>query len=83
MSGYVSPNNSPIVGTYERVYGVAVVTEISEDGTPVYEGSTDLYWNSQETVYSDGETLWVDEDGDTWVFSELTRVDSSDCDNSD
>lgn len=81
MSGYVSPNNSPIVGTYERVYGVAVVTGITDEGDPVYEGSTDMYWNSQETVYSDGETLWVDEDGNKWVFSELTRVDSSDsCD---
>jgi hypothetical protein len=60
---------------------VALVEGKGDDGELVYTGETKIWWDEQETVqqYQRGEefgeepeTVWVDEDGEEVLESELT-----------
>lgn len=78
MTKYVSPNGHPIIGTKERIPGVAIITGIEPDGTPIYEGSTDIDWNGQGTVYdADGNMLFVDSEHESWTFDQLVLVEDA------
>lgn len=78
MPYYKSPTGSLIVGTLETIQGSAQITEITEAGDPVYAGDTEVFWDSQETVERDGQTVFLDEDGEEWVFGDLTVADEDD-----
>lgn len=69
---FVSPNGHQIVGTVERIPGLAQATEYSATGEPEYDGYTEPYWDGQETVTRDGKILYQDENGDEWTFDELS-----------
>jgi hypothetical protein len=60
---------------------VALVEGKGDDGELVYTGETKIWWDEQETVqqYKHGEefgeqpeNVWVDEDGEEVLESELT-----------
>ncbi|MGQ7794496.1 hypothetical protein ACUN0C_18990 [Faunimonas sp. B44] len=66
-----SPSGAEIVGTLERLMGCANINDITDDGEPVYSGDTKIWWDEQRTVLRDGQMLFVDENGDEWIFAEL------------
>lgn len=59
----VTLDGEEIIGTYEKVWGVAGVIGAvrNPDGSFdfEYDGDTDIDWNSQETEKEDGEMLFV------------------------
>lgn len=74
-------NGKRLQGTLERLQGVALVEGKGDDGELVYTGETKIWWDEQKTVqqYKRGEefgeepeNVWVDEDGDEFLESELT-----------
>ncbi|RWJ03442.1 hypothetical protein [Mesorhizobium sp.] len=77
MARYVSPKGHDIVGTYERVYGVAQISDITDAGEPVYAGGTRLDWDSQETLTRNGTRIFLDEAGGEWTFDQLAKVEES------
>lgn len=83
---YAPDGETPIVGTFERVPGCALLINDgitrNSDGTFEfdYEGETNIYWDEQVTVLRRPEDaskaaapqrVFVDEDGDGWLESEL------------
>ena len=74
MTTWLSPSGSPIVGTLEKLTGVARCT-IHADGVRTYDSGegTEIDWDSQETVVRDGKVIFVDEDGEEWTFDQLTQ----------
>ncbi|MER9176225.1 hypothetical protein NKH72_21855 [Mesorhizobium sp. M0955] len=77
MARYVSPKGHDIVGTYERVYGIAQISEITAEGEPVYAGGTKIDWDSQETLTRNGKRVFVDEGGDEWTFDQLVKAEET------
>jgi hypothetical protein len=69
---WVSPTGAEIIGTSDAVLCTANITDIEEDGTPVYSGETDVDWDSQTTKERDGKPLFIDDDGQEWTFDQLT-----------
>lgn len=80
----MSPDGCRVKGTLEKLSGVAQCGDIhrNEDGTLEfsYEGGTEVWWDAAETVErlnSDTlkmETVFVDEDGEEWLASELVET---------
>lgn len=68
---FVSPTGSKIIGTLERLTGVATLSTINDDGTPNYLGKTDIFWDDQETATREGEIIFLDQNGAEWTFGEL------------
>lgn len=68
-----SPTGAPIVGTLERVFGVAYCNfEAAETGfTATHVGETNLYWDGQQGVTRNGQAVFVDKNGDEWLEREL------------
>lgn len=71
-----SPTGVKIIGTVEKVEGVAFADIVYEDGKLVvnYLGETDTDWNSQVTVMADDPDwgrLFVDENGTRWCESSI------------
>jgi hypothetical protein len=67
-----APNGNEIVGTYEMTPGRA---EGSFEGSRFeHEGGTEHFYDDQLTVTLAGETVYIDEDGDHWMESQLVRV---------
>ncbi len=67
-----APNGKLIIGTLEKVYGVAQIDEESTLDDIVYSGSTDINWDGQESVLDGcGDRVFIDEDGNEWSESEL------------
>ncbi|RWB95616.1 MAG: hypothetical protein EOQ56_28115 [Mesorhizobium sp.] len=78
MARYVSPTGHDIVGTYERVYGVAHIYGIDDTGEPIYAGDTKIDWDSQVTLTRDGKQIFLDEGGDEWTFDQLVKEENED-----
>lgn len=72
MAKLFAPDGTPIVSTYEKVFGTCSFAQDSviqnADGTFDfdYEGGTDVDWDSQVTVTRKGQRIFVDEGGDEW-----------------
>jgi hypothetical protein len=62
-----APNGKLIVGTHERVYGVAQIDPASTLTDVLYIGETEIDWNSQESVEGPDGREFVDEDGMYWT----------------
>lgn len=71
---FKSPTGSRIVGTLEKLSGVANVSGFNDDGSPIYAGGTDIDWNSQQSIKRGDSLVYVDEDGEEWARRELTAV---------
>lgn len=56
---------TPLLGTWERVYGHAVLTSVKRDESDSleldYEGSTEIDYNTQVTIHKNGERMWLSE----------------------
>lgn len=63
MTLYAKGTNKRIIGTLERVYGVADVIGLDPTGSPIYGGETKIDWDSQEPVLRGGKSIWICEDG--------------------
>jgi len=74
---YVSPNGHTIIGTVETVIfdGLALISGITEDGEPLYEGSTEVDWEKQRLLKINGQRRYQDEAGLNWRFQDLVRRD--------
>ena len=70
-----APNGDAIVGTLEKLIGTALITDIEDNGTPIFEGETKVDWDSQETVTRNDKIIFVDESGYEWTFDDLTKED--------
>lgn len=77
----VSPTGAEIIGTIERIPGVAFICpsfQQDADGKMQWsfehEGETKVDWDGQETVTACGETLFQDENGAEWLQRELLVV---------
>lgn len=75
MPLYVRGTNVAIRGTLERVHGVARATGFRGTGAIDYVGDTEMWWDGAETVMRDGQRVWVDEDGDEHLESEIEERD--------
>ena len=70
-----------ITGTLEQMDGKALTTEdsFSRDDTGKlvfdYEGETEIYWNGQETQSRDGKTIFIDDDGEEVLETEVELTD--------
>ena len=72
-----APTGQRIVGTLERVKGVALIeTEVIQHPngglTYVYQGETQIDWDSQQTVEKNGGPVFVDEAGGHWNAAQIT-----------
>lgn len=66
MTWYVKGTDIEIVGTLERITGVAVIAHARGDSLtdPTYAGDTRVWWDEQRTIKDDqGRPIYVDEDG--------------------
>ena len=76
----VSPKGTLIVATQERLSGRALIVPSSVRAEPTggfsfdYEGSTDVFWDDQRTVTQDDERVFLDEEGEEYLESELQLV---------
>lgn len=68
-----SPDDSPIIGSYERIQGVALISGFDpQTRDPIYTGQTNVYWDSQKTELNLMlEPTYVDDNGQTWALSTL------------
>lgn len=70
-----APNGTAIVGTLEVLNGCADLACFVElaDGSmePCYTDYTHVYWDGQRTVQRDGETVYVDDNGNEWLASQV------------
>jgi hypothetical protein len=65
----------PIIGTSERILGIAIANSFTQDGEPDYSGSTDVDWNTQETITREGKTLYMTDDGREVTLDECDYTD--------
>ncbi|MEA3208558.1 MAG: hypothetical protein QOE70_1615 [Chthoniobacter sp.] len=76
----VSPTGTVITGTLETLSGRANIVPGSAREDPLggiefdYEGSTEIWWDEQRTVIRDDERVFLDEEGDEFLESELRLV---------
>ena len=76
----LSPKGTQIVGTLERLSGRAMIVPSSVRAEPTggfsfdYEGTTDVFWDDQRTVVENDERVFLDEDGEEYLESELRLV---------
>ena len=76
----VSPKGTLIVATLERLSGRALIVPSSVRAEPTggfsfdYEGTTDIFWDDQRTVVENDERVFLDEDGEEHLESELRLV---------
>jgi hypothetical protein len=69
---YVAPNGAAIVETLERVTATNGILGIYADGTPEYDSAgSRVHWDSQVQVTRKGQPVFLDENGDEWLFSQL------------
>lgn len=92
MAYICSPHGTRIIGTLERLPGVALIQQDDvtngPDGTFAleYAGGTNVDWNAQATVYrqpvGDGKAppqrVFVDEDGDEFLEGECHLAEEED-----
>ena len=83
----MSPTGAAITGTLEKVYGVAQIGETDWTRAPgtgllefEYGGYTEIDWNSQVSVLRDLERVFVDENGEDWLESEIVLEDDEEDD---
>ena len=76
----VSRKGTLIVATLERLSGRALIVPSSVRAEPAggfsfdYEGTTDVFWDDQRTVTQDDERVFLDEEGEEYLESELHLV---------
>ena len=79
-----SPTGRPIIGTLERLYGVAIIDSIrlDDDGRIDFDymGDTKIDWNQQRTVTRGPlkARVFVDDSGQEWLEHELTITEADD-----
>jgi hypothetical protein len=73
IKSYVSPTGSPIVGTLERLQGIAAINGIKGNGEPEYAGETEVLWDGQVPERRDGQLIYLDEQGLEWAFGQLVE----------
>jgi hypothetical protein len=80
-----SPTGKDIVGTEERISGVAQIVNAGIEAPQVdgrydidYEGTTDVDWDAQETRVACGQRIFVDSEGALWLERELKLVAETD-----
>ena len=84
MGKLIAPNGVEIVGTLERIPGVAGIEDVTLTADGKFElewtGDTEIDWNGQET-----ETdamyqcrIFVDENGESWLEHELMFEETED-----
>lgn len=84
MAKLYAPDGTEITGTYEKVFGEALIANFdvtrNADGTFdfAYAGGTEINWNSQVTVTRQGQRVFVDEDGGEWLENELVLREDED-----
>ena len=78
MTVYVKGTDTLIKGTLDTIIGIALISDIEPDGAPVYIGETDVLWDSQESKTRDGETVWISEDGEEYLTSQIERREDGD-----
>jgi hypothetical protein len=87
MKVAISPNGSPIVGTFEKVHAVAktIITDRDANGELIWdhEGGSEIFWDSMETQTKDGKIVFLDVDGLEWTEDEITFVDDDEEDGED
>jgi len=74
-----APNGKKIIGTLEQLHGCAgingaIIMTNGEIDDPIdldYDGETDIYWNDQTTVRRNGERVFIDDDANEWLESEV------------
>ena len=68
-------------GTYERLHGLAEISEYSfrrdADGTIEFdhEGGTEIYWDDEITVRQDGKIVYLDVHGAEITQDDIVLVD--------
>jgi len=76
----VSQKGTLIVATLERLSGRALIVPSSVRAEPTggfsfdYEGTTDIFWDDQRTVTQDDERVFLDEEGEEYLESELRLI---------
>jgi hypothetical protein len=71
---FIAPNGARIVGTLERLSGVARIEGWDEHGEPIYSGDTDIWWDEQRTEIRADEFVYVDAYGEEWLQSQLVEL---------
>lgn len=73
----ISPLGIAIVGSQERIPGLALMGGMVESGTrtvPAYDGETEVCWNGQEQVMDGGLGMYEDEAANEWREDDLVAV---------
>jgi hypothetical protein len=73
----VSPAGTMITGTFERLGGQAKIVAGSARKNALggiefdYEGTMEIFWDQQRTVKHEDERVFLDDEGDYFIESEL------------
>lgn len=71
---YITPNDTAIIGSLERLSGRANITCFDADGTPDYEGYTEVFWDGQVTLTRKGKPIYLDREGNEWTLDQCKRL---------
>ena len=84
MGKLIAPNGAEIIGTHERIPGMAGIQNVTltEGGKFDLEwtGDTQIDWDGQETetdAMTEGR-IFIDENGESWLEHELTFKETED-----
>jgi hypothetical protein len=75
-SKFFSPTGSEILGTYDMIPGRPEGNFVWKAGAWVYEHESyiEMFWDGcAEQTDDDGETLYLDLDGNEWIFADLSQ----------
>jgi hypothetical protein len=70
LKGYTREGKR-IVGTYDLLPATALLIGRSEDGELIYDGESEVTWDAAETQREDGQIIFVDEDHNYVLESEV------------
>lgn len=80
----VSPNNTRIIGTLEKLVGRGEITCFNklDDGKIdiVWDGYTEVFWDSQETVQRKGQRIFLDREGNEYPEDKCRLVTQEELD---
>lgn len=70
-----APDGTPIVATLETIPGEAPLAW-GEGFDFEFRGGTEVYWDDQKTVRRAGQDVYLDEEGNEWLESQLVDDDA-------
>jgi hypothetical protein len=77
----MAPNGVALQGTSEEIPGCAQLLYLRRNAVGETEsdwvGGTEVFWDGQQTIMWRGQKVFIDENGDEWLESQLIPTDTA------